>query len=176
MLETDEGRIPVNGETVQVDDIRLTAQPSAVNCADLFVRFTLTEWSLQAMQQDTAQIVCAVVDSVVRTANQSAPGFITVRLRLRDDCLVIEVTDDQRTQPGALPPGLAGRRAGVEPVPGGGKLVWCELPLPYGVTASAVPLPRRERKASRSQEPIEPAEVDPQVIRRILSGLGEPQD
>lgn len=166
----------MNGETVQVDDIKLTAQPSAVNCADLFVRFTLTEWSLQGMQQDTSKIACEVVDSVVRVADQSTPGFITVRLRLRDDCLVIEVTDEQPTQQGGLPAGLAGKRAGVEPVPGGGKLVWCELPLPYGVTASAVPLPRRERKASRSSEPVEPAEVDPQVIQRILSGLGEPQD
>jgi hypothetical protein len=166
----------VNGETVQVDDIQLTAQPSAVNCADLFVRFTLTEWSLKAMQDETSTAACAMVDAVVRSASPSAPGFITVRLRLRDDCLVIEVTDDQPGQPGGQPAGLAGRRAGVEAVPGGGKLAWCELPLPYGVTASAVPLPRRERKASRSSEPVEPAEVDPQVIQRILSGLGEPQD
>lgn len=166
----------MNGETVQVDDIQLTAQPSAVNCADLFVRFTLTEWSLKGMQADASSAACAVVDSVVRTADPSAPGFLTVRLRLRDDCLVIEVTDDQPVPSGTRPAGLAGRRAGVEPIPGGGKLVWCELPLPQGVTASAVPLPRRERKASRSSEPVEPAEVDPQVIQRILSGLGEPQE
>jgi hypothetical protein len=166
----------VNGETVQVDDIQLTAQPSAVNCTDLFVRFTLIEWSLRALQDEASSAACAVVDSLVRSADQSTPGFLTVRLRLRDDCLVIEVTDDQPMQPGTQPEGLAGRRSGVEPVPGGGKLVWCELPLPQGVTASAVPLPRRERKASRSSEPVEPAEVDPQVIQRLLSGLGEPQD
>jgi hypothetical protein len=167
----------VNGETVQVDDIQLTTQNSAVNCADLFVRFTVAEWSLQSLEQDAAETTCEIVRSVVESVTSSVPGFITVRLRLRDDCLVIEVTDDQPSQPGAAPAGLTGKRSGVEPVPGGGKLVWCELPLPGGLSGTSVPLPRRDRKTSRpSDEPAEQAEVDPQIIRRILSGLGGPQE
>jgi hypothetical protein len=165
----------VNGETVQVDDIQLTAQPSAVKCTDMFVRFTLTEWALRGLEDEAARIGCEAVNSVVRNANPDSPGFLTVRLRLRGDCLVIEVSDDQPAQQGALPAALSGKRAGVERL-GHGKLVWCELPLPGGVEASAVPLPRRGRKSSRaaSDEPVEQAEVDPQVIQRILSGLGGP--
>jgi hypothetical protein len=168
----------VNSETAQVDDIQLTAQPSAVNCTDLFVRFTLTEWALRPLLDDAAHTACQVVEAAVDGANPKSPGFLTVRLRLRGDCLVIEVSDDQVVQPRALPSALEGRRAGVEPLRGRGKLVWCELPLPEGVSASAVPLPRRERKPSPAAERLadEPAEVDPQVIQRILSGLGNPPE
>jgi hypothetical protein len=170
--------IQVASETAQVDDIQLTAQPSAVNCTDIFVRFTLAEWSLRPMLDDATHTACEVVSAAVDSADQKSPGFITVRLRLRGDCLVIEVSDDQVVQPRALPSVLKGRRAGVEPLRGRGKLVWCELPLPEGVSASKVPLPRRERRASPAAEQLagEPAEVDPQVIQRILSGLGSPPE
>jgi hypothetical protein len=165
----------VNSHTAQIDDLRLIALPSAVNCADLFVRFTLGEWSLHALRDEAANAVCELVTAAVDGTDPQAPGFITVRLRLRGDHLGIEVEDDQPGPAPDLSPTLAGGRAGVE-ARGRGKLVWCELTLPSGVEASAVPLPRRDRKKSSGDQNVERAEVDPQVMERILSGLGGSHD
>jgi hypothetical protein len=168
----------VNPQTAQVDDLQLVALPSAVNLAEMFVRFTLTEWSLRSLFEDAIHVARQLVAAVVETSDSRSPALITVRLRLRGNWLVIEVADDQTAQ---LPAGsitVAGRRAGVVPLPGRGKLVWCELPLPTDVTASAVPLPRRERKRSPAAEALgdEPHEVDPEVMKRLLYGLNRPPD
>ncbi|MGH3427255.1 MAG: hypothetical protein ACRDQZ_06765, partial [Mycobacteriales bacterium] len=57
-------------------------------------------------------------------------------------------------------------------------LVWCELPLPAGTSATAVPLPRRERRRSPEAERLadQPDEVDPQLINRILLSLNRPAE
>ena len=39
----------MNNQTSQVDDLRLVATPSAVNVAEMFVRFSLMEWSLRPL-------------------------------------------------------------------------------------------------------------------------------
>lgn len=167
----DDERIQVNPQTTQVDDLQLIALPSAVNCTDLFAQFTLTEWSLRALKDDAAQTAGKLVQAAVDSADPDSPGFITVRLRLRGDGLVIEV-EDQVPHPASKMPSLEGLRTGVEALGGGGKLVWCEMPLPDGVTASAVPLPRREQRKQPASEPNdETVEVDPQVMQRLLSGL-----
>jgi hypothetical protein len=170
-LEADDGRTQVSSHTAQVDDLQLIALPSAVNCADLFVRFSISEWSLAPLRDDAVQTTCQMVAAAVDSADTQSPGMITVRLRLAGDVLVVEVEDENPTPP-APSPALEGKRNGIV-TKGRGRLAWCELPLPNGVTASAVPLPRRERKKSAAAQQLseENAEVDAQVMRRVLSAL-----
>ena len=161
----------MNAHTTQVDDLQLIAQPSAVNCADLFVRFSLAEWSLRPLADEASEVARQLVSAAVDSADSRSPGFITVRLRLRGDALVIEVEDELMSS--AEPPRVPGRRTDVVRL-GHGKLVWCELPLPGGVNASSVPLPQRERRPSPAAERAaasEGPEVDPHVMERILAGL-----
>jgi hypothetical protein len=170
----DGGTFQVNPETTtQVDDIQLVALPTAVNCADMFVRFALTEWSLRGLTDEAAKVVRDLVSAVVAVSDRKTPSLITVRARLRSDCLVIEVTS-QRTAPMAV---AAGRRVEVIAVGGRGQLAWCELPL--GMDASAVPLPRRHhRRADPTDEAFDElghtSDVDEDVMRRILFGLNRP--
>lgn len=172
-LDADEGRSQVNAQTAQVDDLQLIALPSAVNCTDLFVRFTLAEWSLRSLEGHAGGVASQLVAATVEGADSNKPGFITVRLRLRGDCLVIEIEDDQQG-PEAEAPTITGARTGVEPLDGRGKRLWCELELPGGVNASAVPLPQRERKRSPAAERLndDTEEVDHEVMQRLLAGLG----
>ena len=166
----------MNPQTTQVDDLRLVALPTAVNCADMFVRFALTEWSLRQMQDEASQVACEVVNAVVRKSDSKVPGFITLRLRLHGDVLVIEV-EDAALLPPVVPDTLAGRKAGVMSLQGGGNLIWCEVGLPTGMNASAVPLPRRERRkppqSAGGSEP-ESADVDDEFFERLLSKLNRP--
>lgn len=165
----------MNTQTAQVDDLRLIALPSAVNCAELFVRFALTEWSLRSMVDEATQLAAQFVTAAVDSASPDSPGFITVRLRLSGESLVVEVEDEQATDPPALSPTLAGGHCGATALQGGGTLVWCELALPGGVSANSVPLPRRSPKRSAPAEhpAEETAEIDPEVIKRLLTGLSK---
>jgi hypothetical protein len=164
----------VNPQTTQVDDLRLVALPTAVNCADMFVRFALREWSLRQMQDETCRAACELVHSVVERSDQKNPGFITLRLRLHGDCLVIEV-EDTAAKPPVLPESLSGLKGGAVAMPNGGNLIWCEVALPTGMSAQAVPLPRRERRkppASAGQQEPEPlSEVDDEFFERLLNKL-----
>ncbi|MCP3803948.1 ATP-binding protein [Allokutzneria sp. A3M-2-11 16] len=142
----------MNSDTAQVDDLQLIALPSAVNCTDLFVRFTLSEWSLRPMVEETSRAACQLVAEKVDDADPKAPGLVTVRLLVSGDRLVVEVDD--------------------------GRLVAHALPLPAGLTGSSVPLPRRERKRSRAAERIaaeqpvdDGADIGHEVMQRILYGL-----
>lgn len=163
----------VNSHTAQVDDLRLVALQSAVNCTDLFVRFQLTEWSLLEMFDDVAAAARDLVQAVVDKTAADAPGFVTVRLRLSGDCLLVEVEDDQVARAHDEAPVVRGRQTGAVPLEGRGKLVWCELPLPPGLTAERVRLPRRDQR--RSQVPEHPdgeaPGPDPEVVDRVLVGL-----
>lgn len=167
----------MNAQTTQFDDLHLVALPSAVNCTELFVRFSLTEWSLRGLADDAAQAANALVSAAVEGANPDSPGFITVRVRLRGDKFVIEV-EDERTDTSTPAPEVANGRTGVAALEDGRRLVWCELALPEGVTASAVPLPRREPKKSHISEQTgdETADIDPEVMERLLSGLSKGTD
>ncbi|MEU6156149.1 ATP-binding protein [Actinosynnema sp. NPDC047251] len=159
----------MNAQTEQVDDLRLVALPTAVNVADMFVRFSLTEWRLRGMQDEAAQTVRRLVGAAVDVADPRAPGLLLVRLRLSGSHLVVEV-EGYRV---ALPPELAGGRAGLVDLTAGGRLVWCELTLPSGMSAAAVPLPRREPRRSPAAEKLgDEPDVDPEIIQRILYGLG----
>jgi hypothetical protein len=162
----------VNTQTAQMDDLRLIALPSAVNCADLFARFTLTEWALRPLLDEACEVAKELVISAVGNADAHAPGFLVVRLQLRGGNLLIEVEDQEFTTP-TLTSALAGKESGVQQRNGRGNVLWCQLNLPTGLTASSVPLPRRERRRSPAAEALagEPDELDPQFMERILFGL-----
>jgi hypothetical protein len=179
----DGGWSQVNPETTQVDDLQLVALPTAVNCAELFVRFALTEWSLKVLLDDAADVARDLVSAAVDVADQKAPTLITVRLRLHHDCLVIEVESAATSAPTAGSSSPDGRRTGVVDLGPRGQLAWYELPLPGGMNASAVPLPRRQHRRSaeadrqqKLEELSQASDVDADVMRRILFGLNRPQD
>jgi hypothetical protein len=163
----------LDAQTQQVDDLRLVALPSAVNCTDIFVQFTLAEWSLRALLTETSRLARHLVTGSVERTDPDRPGMLTVRLRLTGNDLVIEVESD-RSGP---PPAGAGRRAGVVTLTNGQELAWCTVGLPPGMSAPAVPLPRRTRRASAAAAEAGPKdEVDDEVMRRILFGLGGPEE
>ncbi|MQA08160.1 MAG: ATP-binding protein [Pseudonocardiaceae bacterium] len=166
----------MNARTAQVDDLRLVALPSAVNCTDLFVRFTLAEWSLQSMMDDTMHAARQLVMAAVGPGDSASPAILTVRLRVRGDCLSVEVEDDRPQQLAVVPSELSDRPSGVVSLERGGTLVWCELPLPSGMTAAEVRLPQRgPKKSSYSEQVSEEADMDPQVMQRILTALSQPR-
>ncbi|HVK23579.1 MAG TPA: ATP-binding protein [Actinokineospora sp.] len=164
----------MNDRTEQVDDLQLVALPSAVGCAEMFVRFSLTEWSLREMRDVAAQAARVITEAVVAAAHPAAPGMVTARVRLSGADLIFEVETPRPVQAPAIP-GVA--RAGATQIGPGRFVVWCALALPSGMSASAVPLPRRQRKPSQAAKvsaPEEPMTTDPDVMRRILFGLNSP--
>lgn len=161
----------MSAHTTQVDDLRLVAQPSAISCTELFVRLILTDWSLLPMLEQVTGVAGRLVRAVVDAGDTASPAFLTVRLRLRGEVLVIEVDDDL---PEPAPPQAApGERVGVVPHGARGRTTWCELPLPAGLTAGQVKLPRRERRRTLVDEPMsgEPVAADPVVLDRLLNRL-----
>lgn len=167
----------MNPETTQVDDIKLVALPTAVNCAEMFIRFALSEWSLKVMLDEASDVVRELTAAAVEVSDQRAPGLLTIRARVHGDRLVVEVESPLQTRPPTNLNGPNGWRAGVVALRRG-QLAWCELPLPGGMDASAVPLPRRHHRRGPVQPPEEPlqdlrhtSDVDEDVMRRILFGL-----
>ncbi|GAA1245417.1 hypothetical protein GCM10009676_34160 [Prauserella halophila] len=166
----------MSSHTAQVDDIRLVAMSSALNCAGMFVEFSLTEWRLPMLRDTASTAARELVQNVLDHADGENPGFVNVRLRLQGDCLLIEVEDDQLAHSHDDAPTIDGRRTGAVPVQGRGKLVWCEVPLPPGMSATQVRLPhrgeRRNLPPEASDPPSEqPQTVDPALADRVLVGL-----
>ncbi|HEV7651870.1 MAG TPA: ATP-binding protein [Actinophytocola sp.] len=163
-------------QTAQVDDLRLVALPSAVNCAELFVRFTLTEWHVPQIIDDVRETAKRMVLAVISTVVEGAdPTMITIRLRLRGSTVVVELQDDRSSPRLVVPRSLGNKASGIETLSRGRQLIWCELPLPTGMDATVVPLPRRgtTRAAAppRSKEIDEAIDLNNDVMQRILDGL-----
>ncbi|GHG08567.1 MULTISPECIES: ATP-binding protein [Amycolatopsis] len=161
----------MSAHTSQMDDIRLVAQPSALPVTELFVRLILTDWSLLPMLEQVTATAKRLVEAVVDASDPKAPAFVTLRLRLRAEVLSIEVDDDVPGRPD--PQARPGERLGVEPAEGGGRTTWCELPLPGGMTARQVRLPRRQERRTLVDEPVsgDPVAADPEVLERLLTRL-----
>ncbi|TNC25363.1 hypothetical protein [Amycolatopsis alkalitolerans] len=160
------------GQTTQVDDLRLVALPSAVNCAEMFVRFALAEWRLRELIGEATRIARHLVSSSVNATKSAVPRFLTVRLRLHGDALVIELDDDLTGEP----PELAGAQINAVTLPGSRRNVWSELPLPTGMSAAAVPLPQRAPNRAPAPAIEHTAEqprvdADSQILQRVLYGL-----
>ncbi|WP_459723021.1 ATP-binding protein [Actinophytocola sp. KF-1] len=165
-------------QTVQVDDLKLVALPSAVNCADLFVRFTLTEWRVESIVPDVRRTAEALVKAVVGDAKPtSTPTMLLFRLRLSGTSLAVEIEDDRTSPELRVPRTLAGPNSGVQLLSTGKQLLWCEVPLPKGMDATVVPLPRRGTTRAAAAAAPPPAEIaaaddlSPDVMERILKGL-----
>ena len=131
----------------QVASITLPPRALSARAARGFVRSTLLAWNLDTVVE-TAQLV---VSELVTNAVRHATGRVGLRL-LRGQAIVCEVTDGSPASPLLRSPDVfdtAGRgiqlvnmlaqRWGTRTVPGG-KIVWCELPVPLP-PAPAVPGP-----------------------------------
>ena len=165
-------------QTVQVDDLKLVALPSAVNCADLFVRFTLTEWRVESIVPEVRRAAEALVRAVVGSPKPKAtPTMLLFRLRLSGNSLAVEIEDDRTTPSLNVPRSLSGPNSGVQLLSTGKQLLWCEVPLPKGMDATVVPLPRRGTTRAAAAAAPPPAEIgaaddlSPDVMERILRGL-----
>lgn len=168
----------MNDQTTQIDDLHLLAEPSAVNCTELFLRFTLAEWHLQPLADEAVDAATRIVRKAVE-AYSDQRGIVVVRLRLRGAELVLEVEEQHGETPGDASfsdAALATRsqNTGVEALDGGGYRYWCALALPDGAHACSVALPRRgttrstvRRGASNGSE----TETDPEVLQRVLAAL-----
>jgi hypothetical protein len=157
-----------------VDDLRLVAQPSALPVTELFVRLILMDWSLRPMLEAATGAAVRLVSAVIDAGGPASTAFVTLRLRLQGEQLVIEVDDDLDAGTSLAPPQAAsGERVGVAALETGGRTTWCELPLPGGMTAGQVRLPRREGRRTLVDEPVsgEPVAADPVVLDRLLSKL-----
>lgn len=151
---------PAGHDRVEIE-LTLEAEPDAVRRARHFVRTSLGDsWS----QRDDVGLV---VSELITNAMLHGEAPIHVRLVANTDRLRIEVRDAGQTPPlliQAGPDAMTGRglalvnslagRWGVDPVPGGGKVVWVELArlrvqMPGGAKSGA-------QSGARSE-----AEVDP---------------
>lgn len=164
----------MQSETRQVDDLRLVALPSAVNCTEIFVRFTLAEWSLKSLTDTAIRAATDLVNAVIEEAGTQSPGLLSVRLRVQGDAMLIELEGSHLSRPPTEAPTVDDARTGLVPRQDGVTHLWCELALPEGLSGNQLPLPRRDPNRSSAQQSgdDEPAELDPQLMNRILSGLG----
>jgi hypothetical protein len=175
-------KISVRDQTVQVDDLKLVALPSAINCADLFVRFTLVEWRVESMVPEVRRTTEALIKAVVGSPDLKAtPTMLLFRLRLSGNSLAIEIEDDRRSPALVIPRSLSGPNSGVQQLSSGKQLIWAEVPLPKGMDATVVPLPRRGTTRAAAAAAPPPAEIaaaddlSPDVMERILDGLRRDQ-
>jgi hypothetical protein len=173
----------VRDQTVQVDDLKLVALPSAVNCADLFVRFTLTEWRVESIVPEVRRATEALVKAVVGAPKPKAtPTMLLFRLRLSGTSLAVEIEDDRPSPALSVPRSLEGPNSGAQLLSTGKQLLWCEVPLPKGMDATVVPLPRRGTTRAAAAAAPPPAEIaaaddlSPDVMDRILKGLRRDED
>ncbi|WP_018682981.1 hypothetical protein [Actinokineospora enzanensis] len=167
----------MNNRTEQMDDLQLVALPTAVGCTEMFVRFSLTEWKLRGLRDAAAEAGRRLAEAVVGAVDGKQPGVFNARVRLTGGELFIEIETPRVVRVPAVPDGP---RMGVTELGVGRYLLWASLPLPGGMNASAVPLPRRQRRPSPAAA-IE-AQRDPlpddgdDVMQRILFGLSGPPD
>lgn len=167
-------------QTVQVDDLHLVALPSAVTCVDLFVRFTLMEWRVESLVPQVRRTAQALITAVVATADvtpKAVPAMLLFRLRLSGRSLAVEIEDDRPTPTLAVPASLAGANSGVTLLSTGKQLIWAQVPLPNGMDAASVALPRRGTTRAPaaatppSAETGTPDELGADTMERILKGL-----
>ena len=161
----------MSGRISQMEDLRLVGEPSARLVTELFVQLMVTDWSLRPVLKQATAVALRLVGAVIDAGDPAAPPFLTLRLMLRDELMVIEV-EDELPMLAAPQPG-PGERVGVRPRAAGGRTTWCELPLPAGLNARQVRLPQRGARRTLVDEPAsgEPVAVEPAMLGRLLAGL-----
>jgi hypothetical protein len=168
----------------------LAALPTAVGCAQRFVRFTLERWGLFGLISTTEAAAAELVGDAVSATGIAIehPSYldlydkrlnlVDLRLHLTRTHVVIEVWDADPTppRPQTSAPDQAWPRNFYLP-PHGGKVVWVALEiasarLHEGTRRSALPrragFPRPVPPAP--DQPVE-AMADPAVLERVLEAL-----
>ncbi|GLZ39042.1 ATP-binding protein [Actinokineospora sp. NBRC 105648] len=164
----------MNNRTEQMDDLQLVALPTAVGCTEMFVRFSLTEWKLRPMRDAAAEVARQLAQAVVGAVDQGSAGMLNARVRLTGVELIIEIETPRVVRVPVVPDGP---RVGVTELGAARYLLWASLPLPGGMDASAVPLPRRQRRPSpaaaieAARDPLPEDHND--VMQRILYSLAD---
>lgn len=133
--------VSTDQDAAPMEELRLTASPSAVTVARFKVRCILSNWQLVELQAPAERIVSELILEAAqqrvghnaRTAREADMPLV-VRLR-RSGCLVIEVWDT-RPDPGRDPQTPVNHRvtalsarSGRRRPEFGGNLTWCELPI-----------------------------------------------
>jgi len=169
------------------DALTLAALPTAVTCARLFTRYTLTNWGASLVLADALIVMSELVAAAVRDTGIADPparwtelgriGVISVCL-LRFAERIVEVVWDGHPEaavlpaepPGPSPRGLhlvdvTARRWGSTCTPAG-RLTWAELAI-YDHGESGLPLRQVKPVTGTRQLTL----ADEEVIRRVRSGL-----
>nr|WP_272919797.1 ATP-binding protein [Streptomyces sp. SID5468] len=167
----------------------LAAVPTAVSCARMFIRHTLTCWKLSRLTETAELIASELVTNAVKATGITTPQpswgeleglqLLRVRIHASKDSIVIQVWDADG-EPLDLPTAGAdeepesgrglfivksvARQVGRFYPRSGGKVVWAELTLEPTVP----PLPRRAAKKPAS---IYLPKPDPDLLRAVLTGL-----
>jgi len=180
-------------------ELRLIPAATEVGRARLFARDVLQERNVAPDRIATAELlVSELVTNAIKTTDvmQLRPSCsavhdhirsIILRLRLVPRSVAIEVRDDSED-----PPVLREQRLDSEEgrgvflvasmsarwdyfrLPGGGKVVWCELDIAHQVSANDITimlssLPRRNRSNQQARPLV--VRTDPELLRRVRDGL-----
>lgn len=189
-----QGEIQERPEMVEkprlFDDLGLVALPTAVNCARLFVKYTLDNWKAPAVVVADALVIVGelVKLSVQQTgvaddvswSEMDHLNSVVVRLLGFSRHVIIEVWD-VATEPGTVPMqptedeprGLdlvdVVARRWASTVSPRGRLTWAEIAV-YDHTESGLQVRRRT-------SPVHPMRVeyedDPELLHKVLSGLNK---
>ena len=175
-------------------EMRFAALPTAIICAQLFIKFTLQTWRLDEISDSAQRIVTELVTRAVKTTGISDPNphwidpqdltVIGVRVVVVERRLILEVADSDPTLAMEteshrlhVVPSLCKRWDCYRP-PTGGKTIWCELLL--GMSQDIAPdatqeIPRQLPRRIRNQDfaDVDPIETfsDPRLLRQIRDGL-----
>jgi len=168
------------------DQLALAAVPTAICCVRMFVEVTLIKWGAAVVLDQALSVVTELVSHAVASTGVTEPrwwalghlNLIKVRLLGLDTSIVIEVWDSDPSTAVRETPNLEARRWNYVHPRTGGKVAWCELDIPWRVSAwdeetQELPLSLPRRRPRLWPEPACPVvtEQDPELLRRVIEGL-----
>lgn len=168
----------------------LAALPSAVSCAQRFVRFTLERWRLFDLVDLTETVTTELVSDAVSSTGvivehpnyldlyDKQLNLIDLRLHLAETHVIVQVWDADPTPPRPREREYADSRNFYLPQHGG-KVVWAALEIPptllHEGTRRPGLLPRRAGYPCRPVPPAadSPVEVmaEPALLERVRDGI-----
>lgn len=156
----------------------LVGTSTAVGCARLFVAYTVRRWGYPELVGNGETVVAELVERAVATTGIPKPcpkwnervqlAVLCVRITLSEASMVIEVRDGHDQAPELSGRVRASCRRWHYYLTGNGRVTWCELGLPYKLTARG--LPRRRAVATASPVRLQPG-VDTGLLARVRVGL-----
>ncbi|MEV6717260.1 hypothetical protein AB0M48_35115 [Lentzea sp. NPDC051208] len=160
---------------VRVFELDLVAVPSAITCARLLVGYAAIKWQLApACEQELGDVAKALVQQAITTESgrPEVLNYLAFRLRLVPRAVVVEVWDSRTEAPPSLPASSADD--GGYDFPGRGRRVmWCAVRSRLAQEEPGLNTPAGIPRRQRLQGPVRDsvAVQDPQLLRRVLSGL-----